>query len=192
MFQPICTMCVPPVPPPPSWNLMVDELAADRAFVRDPLPASWNCYEQEFPVEQEIRVLETPSRLVDSRSFDVKLMGKICGYLSLEEGWDGEGAVPISAEAVEDCLDFLRTIPVDAGAPKAMPLPGGEISLYWDRDSTYAEITFDGSHSFCAYAKGPGVEPIYIDRSKIGSGGNIGSFPKSIRALLAASVPDLP
>lgn len=180
-MQPACVTCLPSIhlaPSPPSWNPMSNEWAADRAFVRAPLPPSWNLE------EQEVLILDTSRRLVDSLSFDVRLIGKICSYLSFESDWDGEGAISISSDAVDDCLSFLNTIPPDVGPPNAMPLPGGEISLYWDRGSTYAEISFDGSHSFCAYAKGPKAEPIYIDRSAINLYGDIGSFPRAIRMLL--------
>jgi len=189
MLQPNCITCLPTVSaylPPPSWNSTLATFETIVGTKRDG--------DEEFlvPLDPGLNVLEAPGKLVDSLLFDLKLVGKICGYASLGSNWDGEGAAPIKDDVVDDCLSFLAAIPADVGPPKVMPLRTGEVSLYWDRRSIYAEISFDGSHSFCAYAKGPETEPIYIDRSSIDAGQNIESFPKSIRALLTNTLFDFP
>ncbi len=47
------------------------------------------------------------------------------------EGWDEDGAVPLSVRAVERAVSFLRAMPQDVPIPEIAPEPDGSVSLDW-------------------------------------------------------------
>jgi|GEM_PF-5507334 hypothetical protein len=61
----------------------------------------------------------------------VELESEIRSFLSLQENWDGEGAAPISAEVIDNCLRFLGGLDSGWLVPEAYPNTNGTISLCW-------------------------------------------------------------
>ena len=46
-------------------------------------------------------------------------------------GWDGNGAAPISKNAAERSVEFVRAMPDEIPLPEFAPEPDGSISLDW-------------------------------------------------------------
>ena len=82
-----------------------------------------------------------------------RLRAKLESYGELEDDWDGEGATAPSKAAVGDVLKFLDARP--DGIP--LPLPEvasiGDIGIYWDHDSIFAEVQFEGDRKYSFYAQ---------------------------------------
>jgi hypothetical protein len=47
------------------------------------------------------------------------------------EDWDGYGAMPLNAEALDTAKDLIRTLPDEFPLPECAPEPDGSISLDW-------------------------------------------------------------
>lgn len=60
-----------------------------------------------------------------------QLLNSLDELARLEEGWDGCGAYPISASAIESTATFLRNLPEGLALPDISPNPNGTISLHW-------------------------------------------------------------
>lgn len=77
-----------------------------------------------------------------------RLDSKVKEFISLYENWDGDGAEEIPMGAVYSTLNFLSELRnrfVAREPTGVAPSPDGEIVVYWNGLSEYAEINFDGS-----------------------------------------------
>jgi hypothetical protein len=116
----------------------------------------------------------------DRFNFARNTAAELMSYLTLSANWDGEGAVAISSDAVGNALDMLERVPSVLGAPKPMVLPSGEVALYWDHGDTYAEIGFDGTGTYYAYATRPGAAPVHLDDVPLLSESGTVVFPAEV------------
>lgn len=77
-------------------------------------------------------------------------------YLRLPADWDGYGGVPAPQSVVEDALKWLATLPSGDALPLLMVAGDGEVSLYWNVDELYLEVSFPGDstcHFIATYGK---------------------------------------
>jgi hypothetical protein len=107
------------------------------------------------------------------------LTGKLLAFLKYKANWDQEQACPPSVDAIYDAVDFLSFFPQGIPIPKPMVLASGDVALYWDDGDIYAEIGFDGSHTYYAYAERLGITPVHLDDEPIKKG-----FPPAVLAVL--------
>ena len=107
------------------------------------------------------------------------LAGRILSFRDYKANWDNEQACSPSVDGVYDAVDFLNFLPQGIPTPKPMVLASGDVALYWDDGDTYAEIGFDGSHTYYAYAERLGSAPAQLDDQPIKKG-----FPPAVLAIL--------
>jgi hypothetical protein len=98
------------------------------------------------------------------------LTGKLLSFRDYKGNWDQEQACSPSVDAVYDAVDFLNFLPQGIPIPKPMVLASGDVALYWDDGDMYAEIGFDGSHTYYAYAERLGITPVHLDGEPIKKG----------------------
>ena len=77
-----------------------------------------------------------------------RLLGKIQNYADLQVGWDGYEGQPAKTRSLSDAVRFLYLIARSLPIPRAMLSTDGEISLYWESGTDYAEIDFPGDGTF--------------------------------------------
>jgi hypothetical protein len=133
----------------------------------------------EFPI-----IVGPAELLADRLEFARITAAELMTYCNLGDNWDEEGAVAPSLEATGDALRMLEATPSAIGAPKAMAMATGEIALYWDFGDVYAEIGFDGSGKYYAYAKRPDAEPIHLDDMALVDEDGRGQFPTAVIEVL--------
>lgn len=64
----------------------------------------------------------------------------LAAIAQLTEGWDGEGALPIAAAAIESARNLLWTIGSAIRIPEVDPNPNGTLSLRWVFGDGFAEL----------------------------------------------------
>lgn len=90
------------------------------------------------------------------------LISQLNSYLSLPDDWDGYEGVAPKRQTVDDAIRLLHLLPNHISIPKPMLGNSGTIGLYWEKESAYAEICFEGDETFWYYAK-DGVKEIGED-----------------------------
>ncbi len=73
------------------------------------------------------------------------------------QGWDGNGAEPLSPHAASKAIELLKVLPVEVPLPEFAPEPDGSISLDWiqSRDRLVSVSVGDGSGLAYAWLDGP-------------------------------------
>lgn len=77
-----------------------------------------------------------------------KVEAVLASYAELENDWDGYGGQPAKLQSLVDALAFIDKLPNQAVPPRAMLSGNGEISLYWEDGSRYAEASFPGDGTY--------------------------------------------
>ena len=77
----------------------------------------------------------------------------------LETDWDGYGAPPIAAEALEKARVLWSRLSKILPQPDVVPNPNGTISFEWESDKGWANIEI-GKKSFAVYVAPIDAEPI--------------------------------
>lgn len=81
------------------------------------------------------------------------VLAELYKYVSLLDGWDGyEGKAP-RIRAITDAEVFVRHLSDDVPAPYTMPMPDGEVGLYWKNRDEYTEVTFSGNGQATIYVR---------------------------------------
>lgn len=62
----------------------------------------------------------------------------------LMPGWDGYGAAPVSPDAVQEALAFLRALPAYVALPDIVPEPSGAVGLEWSAGNRTFVVSFVG------------------------------------------------
>jgi hypothetical protein len=76
-------------------------------------------------------------------------------YLSLQEDWDGYGAVAPGAIAVHHAMTLLsNALDSHLPTPRVMLSSCGTVGLYWRLPGIYAEMGMDGDGTFYWFAEG--------------------------------------
>ncbi len=131
----------------------------ERIVPMDP----WRTETQIGPLISRLRPREVETRLQPAAVANIEqkiavrpieaVLTELYKYFSLEDGWDGyEGKAP-SSKAITDAEAFVQQLPADMPAPYTMPMPDGEIGLYWKNGTEYVEITFSGNGQATAYVR---------------------------------------
>lgn len=91
--------------------------------------------------------------------------------------WDGYHAEPVSVEALETALQFLKTLPTDAPLPEVCPMPDGCLSFEWRSEggTLLAGISPGGRVDFAF---------VGIDDKRCGSEPLTGVFPPALKKFL--------
>lgn len=74
-----------------------------------------------------------------------RLIGRLRGYKLLSPNWNGYGGQRPSSNAVEDCINFLRSLDSSCVLPKPMVGGDGEVGIFWETDAFYIEVSFRGN-----------------------------------------------
>jgi len=86
-----------------------------------------------------------------------KIQSKISSFSKFDQGWDGFDGVPANRQGVDDASAFLMQLPHSAAIPTPMLSSSGEIGLYWERGSKYAEVGFAGDGLYYFFSDFDGV-----------------------------------
>jgi|GEM_PF-3643102 len=89
------------------------------------------------------------------------LIGKVNALHSLEEGWDGYGAKPISISVIKDARVFLALFSKEFPLPKLSYSADDEILLSWEKDGDRYDLSFYGDDMIYAYRRAEDKEEDY-------------------------------
>lgn len=81
------------------------------------------------------------------------LKAEIESYGLLPAGWDGEGSVGASAEAIEGAKRLIEMLPAGVEIPKPMITSSGELGLYWKSAAYYADLVIEGKDVFSLFVR---------------------------------------
>jgi len=96
-----------------------------------------------------------------------------------QTNWDAYGALPLSQEAFQETLSFLRSMPLDLARPEVVPEPDGDIALEWKGTGGRTFIvSFDGTSAATFAGLLGGGNKIH------GTSRFIGSMPQNIQDIL--------
>lgn len=74
---------------------------------------------------------------------------KLNEYQKLEKDWDGYGANPPSPESIRDAQNLLTTLQsIGIKTPRLFVSSLEEVGFYWRNETTYIEISFEGSGKY--------------------------------------------
>lgn len=71
-----------------------------------------------------------------------RIIGELRRWAFLYKDWDGEGASAPAPESIKNAVAFVGLIRDSADLPQPMLHATGNVSLYWDNKSLYADIEF--------------------------------------------------
>lgn len=109
-----------------------------------------------FPITETVEMYgqkwvipELPSTHIASKQLSFqKVLSQLEFYTQLSEGWDGYKGQPATRASVDDAAAFLGRLPMHLPTPKPMISGDGEVSLYWEVGTRYAEAAFPGDGTF--------------------------------------------
>ncbi|RZF24627.1 hypothetical protein EVC45_37925 [Paraburkholderia sp. UYCP14C] len=78
---------------------------------------------------------------------------EISSYAALQDDWDGNGASPPDSRQLADAIALLGHLPGGIAIPTPMIGSSGDVGLYWDMPSFYADIAFEGNGSLSIFVK---------------------------------------
>lgn len=89
-------------------------------------------------------------RVMDKASW---LQAEIESYRHLPTGWDGEGSVGPSSDALEGARKLIDHLPAGLELPKPMITPSGELGFYWKTDAYYADLIIEEKDLFSLFVR---------------------------------------
>jgi hypothetical protein len=131
-----------------------------------------------------VRILSPGDQPSERETSRLMLVSEINGYRDLLEP-QTKGSWNIDA-AIDDAVALVNAIPLAAPLPRPMLL-SEQVAIYWDFGDTYAEIDFDGSSFFDAYAKRSGTPEVYLDHLPIVSTDGRVLFPNQIEKIVSSA-----
>jgi hypothetical protein len=78
---------------------------------------------------------------------------EISSYSSLQDDWDGNGGTPPDSGHLRDAVAFLDRLPSGIAIPTPMIGSSGDIGLYWDMPSFYADVAFESGGALSLFVK---------------------------------------
>jgi len=87
----------------------------------------------------------------------------IAQFADLPDGWNGEGSVAPSANAVTAARAFLESIPPGIALPTPMLTEGGDMEFYWSLPTGYADISFDANGVGSLFARSQAGEELFVE-----------------------------
>ena len=89
----------------------------------------------------------------------VQLVTKIRNYLSLPDDWDGYEGIAPKSKTIEETISVVKRLyNYHISLPKPMVNGTGIVGLFWEKDSIYIEICFEGDGTFWYYGKDGNLE----------------------------------
>ncbi len=89
----------------------------------------------------------------------VQLVTKIRNYLSLPDDWDGYEGIAPESKTIEETISLVKRLHnYNISLPKPMASGTGVVGLFWEKDSIYIEICFEGDGTFWYYGKDGNLE----------------------------------
>lgn len=87
--------------------------------------------------------------------FDRKLFvcQELQNYLALADEWDGPGSKSPRVRSIKLAQSFLDMLPAGLPIPKPTLSSSGEVSLYWNNASVYADVSFDEVEGISVYSR---------------------------------------
>ena len=82
-----------------------------------------------------------------------KVIGELREWAFLKINWDGEGANAPSKTSIKEAVKFVRLINDSVEMPDPNLLASGNVSLFWNSQSLYAEIEFLGNNRIAYFIK---------------------------------------
>ena len=112
----------------------------------------------------------------------VQLVTKIRNYLSLPDDWDGYEGIAPESKTIEETISLVKRLnDYNISLPKPMVSGTGIVGLFWEKDSIYIEICFEGDGTFWYYGKDSnleiGEESVSLNKET--------EFPKNLINLIA-------
>lgn len=82
-----------------------------------------------------------------------KVIGELREWAFLKSNWDGEGANAPSISSIKKAVKFVRLINDSVEMPDPNLLASGNVSLFWNTESLYAEIEFLDNNRIAYFIK---------------------------------------
>ena len=98
-----------------------------------------------------------------------ELFAKIISFVSLQNNWDGYGAIPLETMSSINTNEIINQLPVNQieQIDEIGPNPNGTLTISWINNSN-EEISVEiGNFVFSYYVKFNSQSPIFIDNAKI-------------------------
>lgn len=96
-------------------------------------------------------VQDKPARYTHEEKFS--LMRTIEATTTLEHGWDGYAARPISMGTAKEAVGFLELFPLHLPLPRASWSADDEILLLWEKDGDLFSLSFYGQGAIYGYRR---------------------------------------
>jgi hypothetical protein len=81
------------------------------------------------------------------------LQAEIASYGLLDDDWDGAGAKAPERAVLEHAEHMIAILPSGIPAPRPMIGADGRVGLYWDRDTSFADIEIEPNGSFSLFTR---------------------------------------
>lgn len=94
----------------------------------------------------------------------------IVSFKSLEESWDGYGALPLEVKSATNAIEFLEFLDLNSKfftPTDIFPNPSGTVSLIWENDESERVSLEIGNEAFSYYAKFNNIETEFFNNVEI-------------------------
>ncbi len=156
------------VPIPVTQRLILDKSEKDKyTYSKDMKDTALPLMSGVIPTTTD-RTLYKPKsmQLVNAREL---LKRETKAYSLLEAGWDEDGSQPPSKIAMNKALFSIDAIPARLPLPRPMLSSNGELGLYWDLESGYAELSFETNGLVSFFSRKTNGHEIFDDDITISS-----------------------
>lgn len=83
----------------------------------------------------------------------VRIASELYRYLTLTDGWGGEGSLGPNVAATMAALDFIRSYPAGLELPSLMLSYEGEIGFYWSSTNGYIDLEIEAPGQASIYTR---------------------------------------
>lgn len=153
------------VPVPPTQCLMLDGIQKNKY---EDSKRSKNSKDTVLPLLADVKQTTTDRTLYKSKATQLVnarelLKSETKAYSLFEAGWDEEGSQPPSKIAMTQALIFIDSLPSRLPLPRPMLSSNGELSLYWDLDGGYAELSFETNGQISFFSRALNGQEKFLD-----------------------------
>jgi len=109
----------------------------------------------------------------------------IVSFKSLQESWDGYGALPLEIKSAANAIEFLEYLDLNSRfytPTDIFPNPTGTVSLIWENDESERVSLEIGNKAFSYYTKFNNIEPEFFSNVEINNL-SIGDITRKIKAI---------
>lgn len=161
-MDPITTLLVLPVAASilatarPPYERYLEQYYCSQAICRE---NTEHALAMRIPAATEIFLITTP--VVQDKH--AMLRETIAQFAALADGWDGDGSLKPSAEAISAAKKFLSSIPPGIALPTPMVTSRGDMEFYWNLRTGYVDISFDVDGVGSFFARDRAGSEIFLD-----------------------------